>query len=456
MLAAAPEPERDGRPRWFVDRVFTIKGAGTVATGTLTGGRLAVGDELELHPSGGRVRVRSLQTHRREVEVARPVSRVAANLAGSGRDALERGDVVTRPGEWHPTAVLEARLVPVRSSTAPLTARGAFTLHAGSSERPARLRLYGGASLRPQGGFARIRLSSPLVLDVGDRFVIRESGRRRTVAGGIVLDVDPPARPGPEPDARLRARLGASRAELASLVVGERGAVPGSELLPLIGAPVERVDGATLIGAWWVEDPVLAEAEAAGRAHLERFHAIDPLAAGVEAAALRTTILEALRGARAPSEPSLADAISERLLSMGTLAREGALVRLASHVPEASGEDEARLVETIREEEPTPPTVPDLIALGFGTSLIDATVRSGALVRTTPEIVHTAAFVTEAIEAIGEAGEGGITVSALRERLGTSRRFAVPLVEHLDRVGITRRVGDVRVLRERGVSGRGR
>jgi len=448
MLAAAPEPEREGRPRWFVDRVFTIRGAGTVATGTLTGGSLTVGEEVELHPSGGRARVRSLQTHQRSVEIARPVSRVAANLAGIGRERLERGDVVTRSGEWRSTAVLEVRLRPVRSGSRSMTARGAFSLHAGSAERPARLRLYGATSLPQEGGFARIRLSSPLVLDVGDRFVIRESGRRQTVAGGVVLDVDPPARPGPDPVARLSVRLTASRAELPALLVAERGAASAGELLGLTGARPTQVERARRIGAWWVADAVRTTVERAALGHLERFHARDPLAAGDDVTALRPSVVAALRAAGAPPDPGLAEALVEDLVATGLLAREGALIRLASHVAAAPDEDEARLVEAVANGEPTPPTVSELLDLGFGRNLIDATVRTGALVRISPKLVHTAAFVARAIEAIGEAGADGITVSALRERLGTSRRFAVPLVEHLDRTGVTRRSGDVRILRE--------
>jgi selenocysteine-specific elongation factor len=449
MLADAPEPEREGRPRWFVDRVFTIRGTGTVATGTLTGGPLTVGEEVELHPSGVRARVRGLQTHQRAVEVARPVSRVAANLASIDRRRLERGDVVTRPGEWRPTAVLEARLMPVRSGSRSMTTRGAFSLHAGSAERSVHLRLYGVTSLPPEGAFARIRSSSPLVLDVGDRFVIRESGRRQTVAGGVVLDVDPPARPGPDPAARLSARLAAPRAGLPALVVAERGAALARELPMLTGASPARVDGARRIGGWWVTEPVGTTVERAALDHLRRFHAADPLASGEDVAALRPAVVAALRSVGAPADPGLVEALTDDLVTRGRLARDGPLVRSASHIADAPREEEARLIEAVEQGEPTPPTVAELIALGFGRSLIDATVRSGALVRVSPELVHTAAFVARAVEAIREAGEVGITVSAFRERLGTSRKFAVPLLEHLDRTGVTRRTGDLRVLRER-------
>ncbi|MGH2654477.1 MAG: selenocysteine-specific translation elongation factor, partial [Actinomycetota bacterium] len=220
MVAAAPAPEDRGRPRIAIDRSFTIRGAGTVVTGTLTGGTLAVGEEARVYPEGHPVRIRSLQTHRRAVDVARPVSRVAANLAGVPTDAASRGDVLARTGQWRPAAVVEARVRPVRGLAHPLTARGAYKLYVGSAERDARMRLYGARELSPgDSGFARIRLSRPVVVETGDRFVLREAGRRETVAGGVILDADPPARPGPDPVARLAGREGAGREELAALVV---------------------------------------------------------------------------------------------------------------------------------------------------------------------------------------------------------------------------------------------
>jgi len=210
MVAAAPHPSEDERPRLFVDRIFTVTGAGTIVTGTLTGGRLSVGTEVELYPVGARARVRGLQTHKRSIGMARPVSRVAVNLVGVDRERLERGDVLGLPNEWRPTRAFESRLRPVRGLGHPLTARGAYKLYAGSAERSARVRLYGTEEVTgPEGSFARIRVSDPLVLDVHDRFVLREAGRGETVAGGVVLDTDPPDRLGRAAARRLPGRVGA-------------------------------------------------------------------------------------------------------------------------------------------------------------------------------------------------------------------------------------------------------
>jgi selenocysteine-specific elongation factor len=230
-LAATPAPAR-GRTRLFVDRVFTIRGSGTVVTGTLTGGCLTTGDEVVLEPGGRRARIRALQSHERSVSTACAVARVAVNLGGVDRDEVERGDVVAEPGAWRPTSMIEASLEPVRGLAHPLTGRGAFTVHAGAAEAHARVRLYGGSVAAGSRAFARITLDRPLVLDVFDRFVLRETGRRETVAGGVVLDVAPPRRAGSSPEARLGRRATASRGELPALLVAERGAILAADAEP--------------------------------------------------------------------------------------------------------------------------------------------------------------------------------------------------------------------------------
>jgi selenocysteine-specific elongation factor len=446
MLASAPEPERDGRPRQFLDRVFSITGAGTVVTGTLTGGPLSVGDEVELVPAGIRARVRGLQTHHRDVDVARPVSRVAANLTGVERDRVARGDVLTRPGLWRATSVLEARIMPVRSLRSPLTQRGAFKLHAGAAERNAFLRLYDAREAPRAGAFARVTLSEPLVLDAGDRFVLRESGRRETVAGGLVLDPHPPRRTGAEATKRLERRERTPRAGLPALLVSERLAVTRADLLATAGAVPDGIDGAERLGDWWVSVDLVRDVSSAVESRLSAFHQEDPAAAGMANADVRRAATAALASTGAPAEPELSNALIERLCDQGLLVGERHLLRLSHHRPQA-GEVVIRVVDLIREAEPTPPTVPELVAGGASASLIDAAVRSGALVRVSPELVLTDGFVRRAEALVRKAGDRGVTVSSVREDLGTTRKYAVPLLEYLDRSGVTRREGDLRFAR---------
>jgi selenocysteine-specific elongation factor len=186
------QPPPASRPRLFVDRVFTISGAGTVATGTLSGDCLAVGEDVALYPRERTARIRSLQTHEQSEDRACPVTRVAANLVGTGKTELARGDVIGLPGTWRPTTVFEATLRPVRGLAHPITGRGAFKVHAGAAEADARLRIYGDPRLEDGAeAFVRITTTRPLVLDVFDRFVLRESGRKETVGGGRVLDPAP-------------------------------------------------------------------------------------------------------------------------------------------------------------------------------------------------------------------------------------------------------------------------
>ena len=437
MVSAAPPPEDQGRPRIDIDRSFTIRGAGTVVTGTLTGGTLAVGDEVVILPDGLTARVRSLQTHRRPVEVAEPVSRVAANLAATSREEVVRGDVLARPGQWRPTSVLEARLRPIRSLDRPLTARGAFKLYAGSAERDARLRLYG-------DGFARIRLSRPIVVEAGDRFVLREAGRGETVAGGIALDQDPPARPGPDALERLTRRERARREHLPALVVAERGAVRASVLPLLAGASPPSIPGARRVGGWWVADARVVTIRRRITDVLETHHRAHPLLAGLDAADLRRTVWAD------GTDPELAEAVLEGMTEEGLLARDGPVVRLAGHrVSLGNREPEAaRLVEDVSSGEPTPPTVAELQAAGFGRDLIDACVRTGRLARVSADLVVTPGFLARAEEAARAeaASPEGLTVSRFRERLGTTRKYALPILAAFDARGITRREGDVRRL----------
>jgi selenocysteine-specific elongation factor len=339
----------------------------------------------------------------------------------------------------------------VRGLGHPVTARGAYKLYAGSAETDARVRFYGVSELTsPGGAFARIGLSEPLVLDVGDRFVLRETGRRETVAGGVVLDTEPPPRPGAAPQRRLQAREGASRQELPALLVAERGAVRTADVTVLTGLAPGEIEGAVRAGAWWVSHGVHRGVATALRGALHRFHAEHPLLEGAELALARAAATDALGRAHLAPDPGLVEAILDDLAGRRDIARAGSTVRLASHRPSLAGHEEEveRLVRSVSDGEPTPPAVDDLVAAGFSREVIDAACREGELVRVSPDLVMTPRFVARAELIVREAGAGGVTVSAFRERLSTSRKYALPLLEHLDQRGITRRRGDVRVVRD--------
>jgi selenocysteine-specific elongation factor len=448
MIAAAPLPAEQERPRQFIDRVFSIRGAGTVVTGTLTGGALRVGEDVEIAPRGVRARVRGLQTHKRSLEEASAGTRVAVNLSGAERADLQRGDVLTLPRAWRSTSAFEAELRGVRGLRRAVTDRGSYKLYAGSAERDARIRLYGVTELGAgDRSFARVRLSAPFPLEAGDRFVLRDTGRRETVAGGLVLDVAPPSRPGRDAAERLEARRNADRSRIADLTVEERGAVRASEVLLLTGREPAH---ARRVGEWFLGEALHRGVVEDVTAAFSRFHGANPMREGTDVAFARTAVSESLHGRSLAATDDLVDAIVDDLVATGVLARTGGTIHLASHrVSLGEREEEIdRIVRAIADEEPTPPTVAELISAGTNRDAIDAAITTGRLVRVSSDIVMTPELVANAERVVRELGADGITVSAFRERLGTSRKFALPLLEHFDARGITLRRGDVRVLRE--------
>jgi selenocysteine-specific elongation factor len=374
---------------------------------------------------------------------------VAVNLAGTAKDDLERGDVLTLVGQWRPTSVIDVILRPVRGLDHGLTGRGAYKLHVGSAERDARLRLYDRPELRRgEEAFARITLGRPVVVDIGDSFVLREAGRRQTVAGGEVLDTEPPGRGAPKASERLRPRVGANRPELAHLLVQDRGAVRASDVHVLTGArPDDAVDrGDLLLGGWLVTGELVDRSAAAVTDALGRYHAAHPLRPGLElpdARALLATVHPTL------GDPGLSDAVLGHLTSAGLLARDAATVRLPTHRASTAGREDAdRLVTAVASAEPTPPSVRELISGGFGQELIRAAAGEGRLVRISQDIVVTPEFLARAEAVVRQLGRPpGLTVSGFREALGTSRKYALPLLEYFDARGVTLRRGDLRVLR---------
>ena len=195
LLARTPNAADNGRPRLWVDRSFAVKGAGAVVTGTLTGGSLAVDDELVVLPARHRARVRRLQSHLTSIDVAPPGRRLAVNLAGISHHVVARGDALVRDGQWTSTAAFDASLSVLASVDHDVSRRGAYHAYIGSGEYPVRLRVLTGEAI-PPGGSAPVRVHLPVALPLapGDRFVLRESGRSETVGGGEVTDVAPALR----------------------------------------------------------------------------------------------------------------------------------------------------------------------------------------------------------------------------------------------------------------------
>ncbi len=442
VLASASSPP-ETRSRLFVDRVFTIAGAGTVATGTLSGGPMAIGDEVELYPHGRTARIRSLQSHKRDADRVIPVARVAANLVGTGKGDLARGDVVGAEGAWRPTTVFEGILSPVRGLAHPITGRGAFKVYVGATEADAHLRIFGGSRIEAgERSYVRITTSRPLVLDVFDRFVLRESGRQETVGGGSVLDPAPPRRAGPAPESRLARREAAARDELPAILAEERGAVTAADARILTGSDA----GIPQAGDWLLRSDLLARVGPALVHHVTAFHDAHPLEEGEPVAKARRALADLLRPDVGPPDPRLIDPILDRVVADGLLVRTTTAVALPSRPGDEPGLDPVvqRVVEAISAEPTQPPTIKELVALGIGRDAVDAATRAGLVVRVAPDLVFLPEVLERAKAIVADARDTGITVSAFRESLGTSRKYAVPLLGWFDQRGLTRREGDLR------------
>ncbi|HEX2059069.1 MAG TPA: selenocysteine-specific translation elongation factor [Actinomycetota bacterium] len=447
VAAAAPPPD-EGNPRLWVDRVFTIAGAGTVVTGTLMRGGLDSGAEVEIAPEGRRARIRAIQTHKKELAHAAAGNRVALNLAGLERQGAERGDAVVAPGRWRATRVVDVtlRVLPaaVTGSDVPVTEKGAHLLYVGSAETPVRLKLLGTSKVRPgERGFAELHLAHPLPLVRGDRFVIRDAGRVLTLGGGEVLDPLPAEARRSDPERpRLLAELeGAAGTGALHALVRAAGGLDAEDALFRSGA--RRLgDGVVRLGSWLVTTARRDELEAMVLAAVEEHHRARPLERGIPRAALKQAV--ALR----------TDAFDALLDGMDAVAQEGALVRLASHRVAFAPEQErarATLLEEIESAGFTPPLAKELTA---ERSLLRALVENGDIVAV-GDFYLTRSQAEDAKQKVTAAisESEGMTVAEIRDLLGTTRKYAVPLCEWLDASGITRRRGDLRVLGPRAREG---
>jgi selenocysteine-specific elongation factor len=424
-LATAPAPRDDDRPRLWVDRVFAAKGAGTVVTGTLVGGALAVDDELTVARLGRSVRVRGIESAHHRLARVGPGTRVALNLVGVDHHDLRRGDALVRARQWCVTREVDVMLHPVGSE--PLPPRGRWQAYVGSGEHECRWRAFAtGAG----GTGARVTFGEPLAVAPGDHFVLRDPGRGETVAGAVVLDAESPGRIA---DAAARADL-----PLGARLVAARGWV-GRGALPTIAgcspaaadaladAAVEAGD-AVALDDWLVAPTVLAAARDATRAAVAALHRDQPLARGLELTVLGDTLR--VDAARARLVASTVD---------GVVVEQG-LVRDATRGAPVTETPAAVALLAALDATPFTPPEPDDVALAR------ALVREGVLVD-----VNGLLFTRRALDAARRllaerlASSEAVTVGDVRELLGSTRKYVVPLMEWFDANGVTRRRGDARI-----------
>lgn len=478
LLDRVPGRDPGGPVRLPVDRVFTAPGFGTVVTGTLVSGTVRVGDTVDVLPDGRQARVRQVQVHGERVEEAAAGQRVALNLAGVEHRQVRRGQVVCTPGVYSSTTRLAARLE-LLPGAPPLRSGTRVHFHLGTAESSARVVLLDRDELAPgRDALARFRLEEDLVAARGDRFVIRSWSPPRTVGGGRVLS--PHSWHRRQVPAHLQAlrelEEGGVAGELLDVLeVGEalrtaedlavRVGLPVAPVtehlarlreqgrVTAIGLPGEGATGAGVAGAWWASTRRLGMLQARALSLLDAYHARHPARPGMPREELRQRL-------------GLGDARAFAAL-LGEWERRGLLSTVADRVARAGfrpatagalGRARRLVTEILEKGHFSPPLanelVEEVVRLGVAREdagdLLESLAIEGEVVRITPELYLAAAVYRELVTLVREYlhEHGSMTAARFRDLLGTTRKYAIPLLEYLDAARVTRRLGDERVLYE--------
>lgn len=446
------EPREDtGRARLPIDRVFTIAGSGTIVTGTLIDGSLTTGQEVEIIPPGLRSRIRGLQTHKARINTATPGSRVAANLVGIATSKLQRGDVLTKPGWLIPTVMstVQLRLLPYAHH--PLPHNTTVSFHAGATETMAKVRLLEKENLQPgETTWAQLSLSKPVVLIKGDHFIIRSP--EDTLGGGEVI----------ESHARRYRRF--RPAVIQSLSVKKQGTA--EEIItailkakPLLELPALSAQcDLTVSEVQSVIESLVQQGKVIETGQGE--HRLLLTAPGWERLAQKVTATLQDYHRRFPARPGMPkmelnsrlkmgthfSAVLPRLLSESVVTEDGTAIRLPAHRIQLTQAQQAKIdtfLQSLAQNPYTPPSnlIPE-------PDLLNWLIEQQHVVKVSNDVVFSTSAYNEMLERVTShlKANGKVTVAEVRDMLKTSRKYALAFLEHLDRVKITRRVGDERVL----------
>jgi selenocysteine-specific elongation factor len=469
---AAMHPQRDfGKPRLFIDRAFTLRGIGTVVTGTLSGGSIQRSQDVAVQPRNAAARVRSIENHGRDVEIAQPGTRTAINLPdlSIGEHGIQRGDLITVPGLGSPHATIDAllerssRLKRNSPAARPIKNGSSIQVHFGTGRIAAKITLLDEPALGAgQNAIARLRLDSPIVAFVGDRFVVRDSSEQNTIAGGAVLDPDADpanfrsaaqiqflrtrALSPHDIDVCIRSQLQRDGcAESKTLLVKSNfGGDEISEALSRLSHEGEVVlAGDIVAGASYWHDLINRAATLIDQAHKK-----SPERRGVELSELRTNL--------ETESDKLFNAVISELTQNGFVRFENQIARV-SHRPSLPLEllpaaENIRAALSASRFDP-----PDRKEFSRDRKLQQALrflIDKGEIVEISKGIVVLREAAEQMQNTIADflSEKGSATASQLRQKIGTTRRVIIPFLEYLDHAGVTRRIGDERVLAKKSAA----
>jgi selenocysteine-specific elongation factor len=462
---ATVEPQRDvGKPRLPIDRVFTIRGIGTVVTGALTGGQLRRRQQIMLYPTNLTARIRSIQSHGRELEVAQPGMRTAINLPDVPVDEIKRGDVVTVPGFGGPGSTLvvllekSPRVARKNAAARPLKNGSSVYLHHGTVRVAAKITCLECGQLGPgEKTIAHLNLASPILAFAGDRFVIRDPSEQHTIAGGLVVAPDGDhARLSDEQKRSLLIPRAAAPADVALWVCSEiasRGFAPSKMLLKQSHFSAGEIAGALMrlqhdnqivLREEIAVDPDLwRQLCAQAIALIDEAHKGNPERGGLDLNDLRSML-------RIQDRDTFEALMSD--LCASDFVRKGSVIARAHHraaLPAGLQPIEGKIREALAQRPFDPPSRKEIESGSHERQVLRFLIESGEAI----EIGVDAVLLRESFKGMKSqiidliSKNGPATVSELRQALGSSRRIIVPLLEKLDREGVTRRVGDKRGLR---------
>jgi selenocysteine-specific elongation factor len=452
MAGSVAEKDASQYFRLPIDRSFSMRGFGTVVTGTLVSGSVHVEQEVELHPARQRVRVRGIQVHGASVKEATAGQRTALNIAGVEAAEMRRGMLLAEAAKFRATTQVDC-VFELLASAKPLKHRAPVHFHAGTAEVEAEMRrLRGTEALQPGArDYVRFLLSEPLLLLPGDRFIVRMFSPVVTIGGGTVLDIAGPRRAAPD---RMRVLESAPLADRIALLVSEaRYGMGMPDLVARTGwleADLRKAVAAATVISFESPQFWLLDSKWAGRQHevihetLKQFHRKNPLVGGLSK--------EELRSKQLPGAPSwLMDALLSRAK---TLAVDGETVRLASHqisLKQDETEASAKIESAFQTAGLAVPSMNEVLGKSGvegnrARNILQLLLRDKRLVRVSDELVFHASAIHSLRELLAKKKGARFAVPEFKDWTGISRKYAIPLLEFLDRERVTRREGDSRVV----------
>jgi selenocysteine-specific elongation factor len=456
-LQNRPERADNGRPQLPVDRVFTLSGFGTVVTGTLLDGRFRIGDPVEVQPGEKKGRVRGLQTHKTKLDVAQPGSRVAINLSGLDRSDVKRGCVVAAPGVISHTILLDASYRHLADASGPLKHNMEVKLFVGAAEVVARTRVLGAPQINPgETGWLQLALAEPVAAARRDRFILRRPSPGETLGGGLVLDPHPGRkhrRFRADVVERLQTLAQGTPAELLLQTLRRMEPTTKSKLLRQAGmdedtavsalAELEAAHEIVHLGKQMLTQARWGQLQDQMQAILGQYHRDNPLRLGIPREEVRS---------RLKISPAVFNPLVETAVTQEQVVEDGPLLRLPDHAIQFTPAQETAVSALFRRMSAAGVTSPSVkeCKTAVGDDVYAALLDLNRLHQLNSDVVYAAAEYERFTGAITTflQKNGEINAAQTRDLLHTSRKYAIALLEHLDDIKVTRRVGDVRVLKK--------